>query len=68
MSAFIKNYRKYQYKLSKSSLSPIITIFMDWSDDELEDLGNLSIQYSGIESLHEEVEVTRTTYSVEREV
>ena len=41
---------------------------MDWSDDELEELGNLSIQYSGIESLHEEVEVTRTTYSVEREV
>ena len=41
---------------------------MDWSDDELEELGNLSIQYSGVESLHEEVEVTRTTYSVEREV
>ena len=41
---------------------------MDWSDDELEELGNLSIQYSGIESLHEEVEVTRTAYSVEREV
>ena len=41
---------------------------MDWSDDELEDLGNLPIQYSGIESQYEEVEVTRTTYSVEREV
>ena len=41
---------------------------MDWSDDELEELGNLSIQYSGVESLYEEVEVTRTTYSVEREV
>ena len=68
MSAFIKNCRKYQYKLSKSSLSPIITIFMDWSDDELEELGNLSIQYSGEESLHEEVDVKRTTYSVEREV
>ena len=64
---FKANCQKFQSMMKKGG-NPQVTVFMDWSDDELEDLGNLSIQYSGIESLHEEVEVTRTTYSVEREV
>ena len=47
--------KKLQYKRLSGAHLHNETILMDWSDDELYDLGNLSIKYSGYTSLNEEI-------------
>ena len=46
LSAFISNCKKYNHRLLKGDMKPDITIFMDWTDDELEQLGFLSVRFS----------------------
>ena len=45
-SLFITNCKKLQYKKSTIPNMYDSTIFMDWSEEELSDLGNLSVKYS----------------------
>ena len=57
-SLFITNCKKLQFKKSTIPNMYDSTIFMDWSEEELSDLGNLSVKYSGIASLYEHIEPT----------
>ena len=66
LSAFISNCKKYNHRLLKGDMKPNITIFMDWTDDELEQLGFLSVRFSGISSLYDEIGVRAKEYSFPR--
>ena len=39
---------------------------MDWTDEELEELANLSVQFSGIASVYDEIEINEREYLKER--
>ena len=39
---------------------------MDWTDEELDQLGLLSIRYSGITSIYDEIDVREKEYSLSR--
>ena len=39
---------------------------MDWTDEELEELANLSVQFSGIASVYDEIEIKEREYLKER--
>ena len=66
LSAFISNCKKYNHRLLKGDMKPDITIFMDWTDDELEQLGFLSVRFSGISSLYDEIGVQVKEYCFPR--
>ena len=66
LSAFISNCKKYNHRLLKGDVKPNITIFMDWTDDELEQLGLLSVHFSGIASSFDEIDVREKEYSFPR--
>ena len=63
LSAFISNCKKYNHRLLKGDMKPNITIFMDWTDDELEQLGLLSVRFSGIASSFDEIDVNIYNYA-----
>lgn len=49
--------KKYNYKKQNGDYADI-TALMDWSNEELNELGNLSVKYSRISSAYEEIEPT----------
>ena len=40
---------------------------MDWSDEEMEQLQNLSVHYSGVTTLYDELSINANQYSLSRE-
>ena len=65
LDIFCKNYNKLQYKaLGK----PEDFFFMDWSDEELSQLGQLSYQFSGVQSYYLPVDYPQETeFTLSRE-
>ena len=49
--------KKFDYHTLMNTIKPQITMFMDWTDASLEELGDLNIQYSGFASLYDPIEV-----------
>ena len=47
--------------------NPQVTAFMDWSDEELIALGELCVNYSGVATLYEGVDVIQNEYFIERQ-
>ena len=45
--------------------NPQVTAFMDWSDEELIALGELCVNYSGVATLYEGVDVIQNEYYIE---
>lgn len=40
---------------------------MDWSDEEMEQLQNLSVRYSGVTTLYDELSINENQYSLSQE-
>ena len=59
--------KKYDYYTLMNTIKPQITMFMDWKDASLEELGNLNIQYSGYASLFDPIEVKEPEYHLTRQ-
>ena len=47
--------------------NPQVNAFMDWSDDKLIALGELCVNYSGMATLYEGVDVIQNEYYMERQ-
>ena len=50
-----------------NGFEPSITALMDWSDDELLSLGDLSVHYSGISTIYEAIPINQHEYSSQRQ-
>ena len=51
----------------KKGGNPQVTVFMDWSDDDLNKLEDTCMQYSGMVSLYDPIEVINNEYTLPRE-
>ena len=58
LSTYIKNCNRLKFRQTKLDSVSEETIFMDWTDDELESLGEIDVHYSGIVSNYDEIEPT----------
>ena len=66
LNTFIANCKKFEYK-RVNGFEPSITALMDWSDDELLSLGDLSVHYSGISTIYEAIPINQHEYSSQRQ-
>ena len=65
MSTYIKNCNRLKFRQTKLDSVSEETIFMDWTDDELESLGEIDVHYSGIVSNYDEIEPTSISLSIQ---
>ena len=56
MSTYIKNCNRLKFRQTKLDSVSEETIFMDWTDDELDSLGEIGVHYSGLSSDYDEIE------------
>ena len=63
--AYKANCKVYEFKNKRSTGNkPDITVFMDWSDEEMEQLQNLSVRYSGVTTLYDDLCINENQYSL----
>lgn len=65
LDTYLYNCKQYEYRRIRQK-KPDVTGFLDWTDDELYELGDLSVKYSRIVILHDEIPVLRKTYHLSR--
>ena len=63
---FVENCKKLEYKQLIGDVADV-TALLDWSDEDLEVLSELSAHFSGVASHNEPVEITHTHYSLSRQ-
>ena len=56
LSVYIKNCNRLRFRQTKLDSVSEETIFMDWTDDELDSLGEIGVHYSGLSSDYDEIE------------
>ena len=59
--------KKFDYRTLMNTMKPQITMFMDWTDESLEELGDLDIKYSGFASLFDPIEIKEPEYHLARQ-
>ena len=67
MSTYVSMCKKFDYHDLMDDMKPQLTLFMDWTDDSLEELGNLSVKYSGLVTLFDPIEVREKEYHLARQ-
>ena len=60
---FKANCQKFQSMMKKGG-NPQVTVFMDWSDDDINKLEDTCMQYSGMVSLYDPIEINNNEYSL----
>ena len=53
--------------MMKKGGNPQVTVFMDWSDDDINKLEDTCMQYSGMVSLYDPIDVNNNEYTLPRE-
>ena len=66
-NTFIAQCKKLRWRRLSGALLHNETIFMDWSDDELDELGELNVKYSQHPSYYDAVDINEPFFTIPKE-